>query len=134
MAEAENVALYRRLIDECVATGDVSLLDELLEPSIDLPTLLPMAEPTVAGLKNVLGGVREAFPDARAEIVQVIASGDWVAATIAWTGTHTGEFAGISPTGRRFDISEIELVRCASGRISELRNVFDIASLIAQLS
>jgi predicted ester cyclase len=134
MGEAENIALYRRLIEDGVGVGNLELLDEILSPEIVLPTLAPMAEPTVHGLKQLNEVFRAGIPDARAEIVEIIASGDWVAARLRWTGTHTGEFLGLPPTGKSFSITELEIVRCDNGRIVDLRNVLDIASLITQLS
>ncbi len=134
MAEAENIALYRRLIEQGVGVGKLGVLDETLAPGIELPTVAPMAEPTIQGLKQLNEGLRAGIPDAKAEIVEIVASGDWVAAHVRWTGTHTGEFLGLAPTGRTFSITEFEIVRCDNGRIVELRNVFDIASLMAQLS
>jgi len=134
MAESENIALYRRLIEEGVGIGNLQVLDEILSPEIVLPTVAPTAEPTIQGLKQLNEGFRAGIPDARAEIVEIIASGDWVAASLRWTGTHTEEFAGLPPTGKTFSITEFEIVRCANGRIVELRNVFDIAGLVAQLS
>lgn len=74
------------------------------------------------------------IPDARAEVEEIFASGDWVGARLRWSGTHTGEFLGLAPTGKTFSITEIEIVRCESGRVVDLRNVFDIESLMAQLS
>lgn len=134
MAEAENIALYRRLIEDGVGIGNLQVLDEILSPEIVLPTLAPMAEPTIHGLKQLNEAFRAGVPDARAEIVEIFASGDWVAARLRWTGTHTGEFFGLPPTGKTFSITEFEIVRCDSGRIVDLRNVVDIASLMAQLS
>jgi len=134
VAEAENIALYRRLIDDGVGIGNLEILDEILSPEIVLPTVAPMAEPTIQGLKQLNQGLRAGIPDAKAEIVEIIASGDWVAARLRWTGTHTGEFLGLPPTGKTFSITEFEIVRCANGQIVELRNVFDGAGLMAQLS
>jgi len=134
MAEVENIALYRRLIEEGVGIGNLQVLDETLSPDIELPTVAPMAEPTIRGLKQLNEGLRAGIPDAKVEILEIVASGDWVAARLRWTGTHTGEFLGLSPTGKTFSITEIEIVRCDNGRIVDLRNVLDIASLMAQLS
>lgn len=134
MAEAENIALYRRLVEEGVSAGHLDVLDEVLAADIALPSIASFADPTVAGLKQLNEGLRAGFSDARAEIEEVVASGEWVAAVLRWTGTHTGEFLGLPPTGKTFSITEMEIVQCENGRIVDLRNVFDIGSLMAQLS
>jgi len=134
MAEADTVALYRRLIEDGVGIGNLQVLDETLSPDIELPTVAPMAEPTIDGLKRLNAALRAGIPDAKAEIMEIVASGDWVAARLRWTGTHTGEFLGLPPTGKTFSVTEFEIVRCDNGRIVELRNVLDIASLMEQLS
>lgn len=131
--QSQNIALYRRLIDEGVGVGRLDTIDEVLAPDIQLPTIADLAEPTSVGLKHVNQGLRASFPDIRATIEQVFASGDWVAALLTWTGTNTGEFMGKPATGKTISISEIEIVRCQDGRIVELRQVADLASLMAQL-
>jgi steroid delta-isomerase-like uncharacterized protein len=131
--QAQNIALYRRLIEDGVGIGRLDTIDEVLAPDIWLPTIADLVEPTPAGLKQVNQGFRSSFPDIRATIEQVFAAGDWVAARLTWTGTNTGEFMGQPATGKTVSISEIEIVRCQDGRIVELRQVVDMASLMAQL-
>ncbi|MGH9046280.1 MAG: ester cyclase [Acidimicrobiales bacterium] len=135
MAEAENVLLYRRLIEEGVGVGRLDVLDEVLTPDISLPTLPSMVEPTLAGLKQINAALRAAMPDTSVTIDEIVAEGDWVAAKLTWEGTHTGAtFMGISPSGRGFSVTEFEIVRCSNGRIVDCRQVFDVGSMIAQLS
>ena len=134
MSEADNIALYRRLIDDGVGIGRLDTLDEVLAPGIGLPTVAPAAEPSIAGLKAVNAAFRTAFPDLRATIDEVFANGDWVTARLTWTGTNTGELFGQSPTGRSVSVTEMEIARCENGRIVELRQVIDLPGLMAQLS
>ena len=134
MAEAENIALYRRLIDEGVGIGRLETLDDVLAPDIELPTVAPAAEPTIAGMKQLNAAFRAGFPDLKATIDEVFANGDWVSARLTWTGTNTGELFGQPPTGKAISANEIEIVRCENGRIVELRQVIDLARLMAQLS
>ena len=60
--EAENIALYRRLIEDGVGIGNLDLLDEILSPDIALPTIAAFAEPTIVGLKQVNSAFRGGEP------------------------------------------------------------------------
>lgn len=131
--QAQNIALYRRFIDDGVGIGRLDTIDEVLAPGIQLPTIADMADTTPAGLKQVNQGFRAAFPDLHARIEQVYAFGEWVAARLIWTGTNTGEFMGQPPTGKTVSVTEIEIVRCRDGRIVDLRQVADLVSLVSQL-
>ena len=55
------------------------------------------------------------------------------AARLTWSGTNTGELFGRPPTHRFARATEIEIVRIEDGRIVEVRQVADVASLMAQL-
>lgn len=131
MSSAENIALYRRFIEEF---DRPEVIDELLAPDIELPTLEGMVEPTAAGLKQLRQAFLAGFPDLRATIGDVITTGDWVAGHITWSGTNTGELFGQPPTGKSVSIGEFEIVRFQYGRIVDLRNAFDGDALTAQLA
>jgi SnoaL-like polyketide cyclase len=131
--QAQNVALYRRVVEEGVGIGRLDVIDEVLAADIRLPTIADLADPTPAGLKQVNQAFRASFPDLRARIEQVFAFGEWVAARLTWTGTNTGEFMGQPPTGKTISVTEIEIVRVQNGRIVDLRQVADLASLMSQL-
>lgn len=130
--QAQNIALYRRFADE-LGSGRLEIIDEVLAADIELPTIADLVEPTPAGLRQVNQQVRASFPDLHGTIEQIFAFGDWVAARVRWTGTNTGEFMGKPPTGKTISFSELEIVRYEDGRIVDLRQVADLASLMAQL-
>src|SRR3954467_11855067 len=46
---------------------------------------------------------REAFPDARFEVLGLISEGDSLCVRMRATGTHRGDFMGMPPSGRSFD-------------------------------
>lgn len=131
MSSADNVALYRRFIEEF---DRPEVVDELLAPGIELPTLEGNAEPTAAGLKQLRQAFVTGFPDLQATIDEIITSGDWVAGHITWSGTNTGELFGQPPTGKSVSIGEFEIVRFQNGQIVDLRNAFDGEALTAQLT
>jgi steroid delta-isomerase-like uncharacterized protein len=130
--QAENIALYRQFA-EGIGSGRLEVIEEVLAADIQLPTIADLAEPTPAGLTQVNQQVRASFPDLQGTIEQIFAFGDWVAARVTWTGTNTGEFMGKPPTGKTISMTEIEIVRYQDGRIVDLRQVADLASLMAQL-
>ena len=49
------------------------------------------------------------------------------------TGTHTGEFLGIQPTGKKVEYESNELYRIADGTIAEEWICSDMLTLMAQI-
>lgn len=60
-----------------------------------------------------------AFPDSHITIDDMIAEGDSVVTKKTMTGTHTGEFNGIAPTGARVEIQYVDILRLRDGQITE---------------
>lgn len=74
-----------------------------------------------------------AFPD-RVDIIEdVIADGDQVGLLYRITGTHRGNFYGISATGRSIDIYAAAWFTLAGGRITTSWYMADEAALLKQL-
>jgi steroid delta-isomerase-like uncharacterized protein len=78
--------------------------------------------------KTMLG-----MPDYYTEIEDLIAEGDKVVARVTMTGTHTGDFWGIPPTGRKVNLTGIYIVRIAAGKIVEHWGEEDGMKVIRQL-
>lgn len=53
---------------------------------------------------------------------------------LTFSGTHSGEFLGIAPTGREVSFTSVELYRVEGDKIEEERVSPDIQSLMAQIS
>ena|ERR1700737_2340789 len=51
-----------------------------------------------------------------------------------WFDSHRGEFAGLKPTGRRVEVTEINLSRFRDGLMVEHWAVLDEASMMRQLA
>ncbi|MBX3650857.1 MAG: ester cyclase [Burkholderiales bacterium] len=77
--------------------------------------------------------LRAAFPDRVDVIERVIADGDRVGLLFRVTGTHTGNFFGIEPTGKRVDVYEVALLRIVNGQMVEGWFMMDEAELLRQL-
>lgn len=77
--------------------------------------------------------LRAAFPDRVDVIERVIADGDRVGLLFRVTGTHTGNFFGIEPTGKKIDVYEVALLRIVNGQMVEGWFMMDEAALLQQL-
>ncbi|HEX2084085.1 MAG TPA: ester cyclase, partial [Solirubrobacteraceae bacterium] len=77
---------------------------------------------------------RASFPDVRMETVELVAEGDAVAGRFRCSATHTGEWRGRPPTGRRFeDVDEVYFFHLRDGRIAEAWGLEDTLSRLRQL-
>ena len=63
--------------------------------------------------------LRGAFPDRTDTIEDIIADNDRVGMLFRVRGTHKGNFFGIAPTNKAFDIHELGMFRLADGKITE---------------
>jgi predicted ester cyclase len=63
---------------------------------------------------------REAFPDLRMEVHELVAESDLVAARLSLSGTHQGTWAGAAPTGRHVTMALMMLFRFENGKLVEL--------------
>jgi predicted SnoaL-like aldol condensation-catalyzing enzyme len=68
---------------------------------------------------DFLAQFRIGFPDMRSHEDALIGDGDL--ATIRWTitGTHTGPFFGVAATGRTIQVSGMDILRVADGKLVE---------------
>jgi steroid delta-isomerase-like uncharacterized protein len=85
------------------------------------------------GLREAAEMLLDAFPDLIVTVEDQVAEGDRVSTRWWASGTHAGTFAGIAPTGRTVTISGIDIHRIGRGRIVELWEELDVASLLAQM-
>lgn len=67
----------------------------------------------VAGIEAVVTG----FSDYHWQVEHVLVDGEWIAAQLTGTGTHTGMFRGIAATHRHISIQELAVYRTSAGMI-----------------
>jgi steroid delta-isomerase-like uncharacterized protein len=128
-----NKAVVRRFFATVFNAGDLAAADVLVRE--DYLQHSPIAAPGREGVKAFARGLRQAFPDLRLEIADLIAEGDRVVTRIVGRGTHTGgEFLGLPPKGRAMDATSIDIFRLEGGQLAEHWDVLDVQALIAQLS
>ena len=80
-----------------------------------------------------IGGFSEAMPDLRITIEDIVADDRFVAARNTFSGTLTGEFQGIPPSGKRITFSALEFNRLVDGKVVEHWVQLDQPALFKQL-
>ena len=73
------------------------------------------------------------FPDILRTIEDIVAEGNKVWVRVKITGTHTGKYRGIAPTGKKFVIVAVPTYRVVDGKIGEGWSVWDSLGLFKVL-
>ena len=73
------------------------------------------------------------FPDFQFTIDDIIAEGDKVWALMTFTGTHTGEWMGLSPTGKKVTYEGVTIRRIIDGKYAEGWTVNDFLDFYKEL-
>jgi len=129
----DNSAIVRRFVDEVINQGKMGSAEEFVWEDVVEQVPLPGQGPGLEGLKDVLRGVRSAFPDIDFSIKEQVCEGDKVASRFEWTGTHKAEFMGVPATGRQVRVWGVVIDRLEAGRIKDTRILMDALGLMMQL-
>ena len=117
-----NKRLVRRLVEEVLNDRRLNVIDELYHPRL-AGAARRWIEPFLAS-----------FSDVHMRIDNLIAEDDTVVGRFSCSGTHSGDWLGQPPTGRRFtDIAEVYIFRIADGRIVRAWGLEDTLSRLRQL-
>lgn len=133
MSEDWNKAQLRRFYEEVFNKGNLDVVDDLATEGFVDHESLPGAPVGRPGVKWVVNAFRWAFPNIHFEVQEMIAEGEKVASRAVITGTHEGDFMGLAPTGRRFRVETIDIVRFEDDRAAEHWGITDQAALLQQL-
>ena len=90
-----------------------------------------------AGFRQSAEAWATAFPDAKVEVTNVVASETGFAVEFVGRGTHGGvlktPMGDIPPTGRHVEVPFIDIYEVRDGKITGGRTYFDTATMMRQL-
>ena len=133
MHAEDNKKLARRF-GEIWGGADLAILDKLAAPHLLVSyPLLGQALKGPEAFRKVLESWHTAFPDGAMTVDRQIAEHEQVVNAWTFTGTHKGDFMGISPTGKAVTFTGMTIYRIAGGKITEERGLSDVFSLMQQL-
>ncbi len=114
-------------------TGNVSLFDEILSPEV---VLHPNESEDLIGVeanKEWVTSTRTGFPDFNVTFDKIIIKGEYAAVEWTSTGTNTGVFLGLPPTGKKVKFSGAFIMHVVEGKLIEIWQHWDGSSLLTQL-
>jgi predicted ester cyclase len=130
----DNRIVARRWIDAFNARDDAA---EAAARTTDYIAHAPDSIETAAldsdAWVELLGVFLEGFPDLYLEVLDSSADEGTTAQRILFTGTHTGIFRGLPPTGREVRFSGLEINRMVDGKVAEHWFQLDAVTLFEQL-
>ncbi len=132
MSVEENKEIVRRY-QEIYNRNDLDALGEVVSEELLTPRIMPGIPTGIEGAKAAHQIMLAGFPDYQTIIDDLFGEGDKVAARITMSGTNTGSFMGIPPTGRYVSFTGIYIARLANGKIVEHWGEEDGVSLLQQL-
>jgi predicted ester cyclase len=97
------------------------------------------APPPAAGKSQKQGSVDffagriAGMPDLQVAVETSIVSGDRIAASFVYTGTHEGVYLGVQPTHRKLRFTSCDIFTVKNGLLWEHWGMGDIAGILAQL-
>jgi len=115
----ENKLLVRCYYEEVVNTGNVENIAQYVASDFTEDYYNNKHQVGIAGAKEHIRGVRTTFPDLVITINRQIAEGDWVVTQITARGTHQGSWLGMAPTGKKVEITGVNVDKVVNGRIVE---------------
>jgi predicted ester cyclase len=131
-----NKAIALRLV-EAFNGRRLDLLEDVLHPEFRGRGISAFApdEPEVGpGARRKLYEMFcKAIPDARGEVLDVVAEGDKVVLVDRFGGTHRGEFLGRPGTGDRIEWTAIHIYTIRDGKVLEDAYMRDELAIMQQL-
>jgi steroid delta-isomerase-like uncharacterized protein len=136
MSAQENKEKMRRLLEEAFGGGKTEIVDELLHS--EFVCYDPNSEAgEIRGADTIKGEIEyfhSAVPDLTWRVVDQIAEGEKVVSRWEASGTHQGEFFGVPGSGKRIEMTGINIDRFdESGKLIEEWPEYDLLGAMKQM-
>ena len=126
--------VLRRFIDEVLNAHDPDALDRFLTPDFADNTPEPGFGDDVGGFRAWLEALFAGFPDMRWTASLMLYEEATVVVRVVATGTHTGPFRGVAPTGRPVHMEAVHIAGLRDGRMASHYRIADELSLMEQIT
>jgi predicted ester cyclase len=73
------------------------------------------------------------FPDLTTSIQDMFVSGDNLAVTLIWRGTHSGPYGGVAATGKPVEVRDTAIWHFRDGNVTEILTLQDQFGFLKQI-
>jgi predicted ester cyclase len=132
MTEPETSERYIRIARQWFADGwrgNVALADEIFSAETRTNGVHVGVAGPVGRIRDRLAG----FPDLTTTIEDIFVSGDKLAVTLIWRGTHTGEYGGVAATGKPVEVRDTAIWHFRDGKVVEILTLQDQFGMLKQI-
>jgi steroid delta-isomerase-like uncharacterized protein len=130
--EDVNKESLRKQIEEVWNKGNLEIIPEVISTDFSMMDLSGVELKGPEGFSQMVTFWRSMFPDLRFTIVDMVAEGDKVAAHVTYTGTFTGPFGDIEPTGKQVNMMEATFYVFKDGKVIGQTIFLDFLSFYQQ--
>jgi steroid delta-isomerase-like uncharacterized protein len=129
-----NQKLIEIYFNEVWNKGDLEKLTDIIDPQyINHTPSHPNPTPGPAGLIPIISEMRKGIPDLTYIIEETVITHDRVVAKVLVKGTHRDTLWGIPPTGKSFEVRQINIEHIKNGKITEHWRVTEELKMLQQL-
>ena len=128
----ENIRSYSHTWDEIVNKGNVKLFDTDFSPNVVYDNVTTHLE-GIDDVKKYFSEYVTGFSNRSFKILEIYGQGNRIIKRWSFTGTHTGNFAGIKATGRKITVEGITIATMSHNKIIAERDYSDDLGLMQQL-
>ncbi len=124
----QYMAIARRWFTEGW-TGNLAMADEIFSEDV-------RTNGVHVGVAGPVGRIRDrltAFPDLTTSIEDMFVSGDKLAVTLIWRGTHDGRYGGVPATGKPVEVRDTAIWHFQNGKVVEILTLQDQFGMLKQI-
>jgi predicted ester cyclase len=110
-------------------TGDVAMASRIFSEEL-------RTNGVHVGVAGPVGRIRDrlaAFTDLATSIEDMFVSGDKLAVTLIWRGTHTGAYGGVAATGKTVEVRDTAIWHFRDGKVAEILTIQDQFAILKQI-
>jgi predicted ester cyclase len=127
-ASERYLAIARRWFTEGW-TGNLAMADDIFSEDV-------RTNGVHVGVAGPVGRIRDrltGFADLTTSIQDMFVSGDKLAVTLIWRGTHTGRYGGVAATGQPVEVRDTAIWHFTGGKVTEILTLQDQFALLKQI-